>query len=239
MGIEALRASFKMQIYGALGSTQFIRPEDFRLNVDGTSTDVSIRIYFLDDENLNFEAKFPHELKDNSIKIQCNPGEATHRATLYASNHSMLINEIQQWVVRIQDDLSQYPEMRAYEKLTEQMADFEKRLRGVSDTYATSEQIEKFHELLNKLEGSLKAQIQELEISMEEKERRLNELQAQFEELHKKANQDPKVKQMFRWIASRFYRVASDPKLPQIMQNGMKLIEIATSDASPMALPEK
>lgn len=231
-----IRSSFKMKINYQLNRSPIIEPFDFRQEVidfHGNSIGLGQK---LDDEDIFLKAKIPHELKDNAIHITCSPGEATNKSTLRAADLEALLGHISSWVGRIRDDLLAAPEMRAYTEVSDQLQKIEERLNSFPEKFATTEQIANIHKALTDMEDALRAKINDLEIDAQNKEKQIKELRAKFDDLHKKADAEPRLKSLCRWIGSRLYKILSDPKIPQIAYNVTKVIEVLSPPDTPQSI---
>ena len=223
-----LRRTLRLQIEKALQKPPYIYPEDFSFiekvpdRIEGTRLEIR---YLMDNDQFyiaEIGTKINKDDFDFKISVLYNPGAITDSQADTVSGASGLTNSIKEWVSRIQEDLMAAPDIRAVEDLAIRMESVEEQLDGYPDDIATAEQLEKLQEFITDLENQLKADINNLTISVSEKEKKITDLEQQFVALRTQT-EGGKVKHLMRRVITRVYRVAADPDLPKVIQNGKKI----------------
>ncbi|WP_417394023.1 hypothetical protein [Gimesia chilikensis] len=232
-----LRRSFLNEIRQELNLHPYVYPEDFEISSSTQTVTSKLIIRYLYDTSRCFTATIDNERKTYDevdytpslkVTLRYSPGDIAgdEREVVYGKNS--LLRAIGEWAARIKEDLCLEPNLRATEELGKKMQSFEDQLKDIPDNPASEEQLEKLRDLINDVEKQLTEQIESLEDSVEVKEKRIKELEIQFELLRENAKSG-NFRDILRQLGSRFYRVASDPSLPKLIQNGKKIAGLLDS----------
>jgi chromosome segregation ATPase len=210
-------------------------PEDFRIDLSEGHDSVVVMIRYLCGDQQFLSATVPQERSevpnrttpDFRIHLDFLPGELTERGTAVVYGAENLLKQIKGWVDRLTKDYEQDPLYRTIKAQEAQLSEVEEQLAKLPEDLPTLDQVEKLTTWMTEIEQQLKSQIEALEIDSKEKEKRIAALEAEFALLRERAKTTP-VKRLLRALVGRVYRVASDPRLPQLVENGAKIAGLLT-----------
>ncbi len=230
-----LRPALLGKIDSMLDSIPLLFASDFRVSSDasGEVDGVHLRVEYTYGDGEFFDANIPLAAEHRSpdryhsdlIPIKCKPGRLTAEEGESAASFRGMMECMQAWATRITEDFQLSPIFREVSAQRSVLDELGEQLNDVPDTFATAEEAARLRDWLSQLETELKERIDQLEIATEEKEKRISQLEEEFTSLRRRANTS-KVKTMLRAIVSRVYRFASDPDLPQLVENGKSIVRL-------------
>lgn len=113
------------------------------------------------------------------------PGEINNRERSIAHNSEDLVEAVEAWAIRLQEELEVIPERRELAIQWEQLEELFKTVSGMPDDYFSREEAEAFAARLTDLEDKINRSLTESIQSQEELSQKLGRIQEDFESLKK------------------------------------------------------
>lgn len=113
------------------------------------------------------------------------PGEINNRERSIAHNSEDLVEAVEAWAIRLQEELEVIPERRELAIQWEQLEELFKTVSGMPDDYFSREEDEAFAARLTDLEDKIKRSLTESIQPQEELSQKLGRIQEDFESLKK------------------------------------------------------
>jgi len=228
-----LRPSVYEVLRAKLAVPPYVLPDDFRFSskVESSREDVTIT----HTDGATFRASIPREkvksdeYGSTDFKIGCavNPGEITTNEAFSLFGLSALGEAVSEWAVRIAQDLARAPAIRAVKENSARIEELEKQLADLPDVVATPEQVAKLTEYLKDLENQFRHRIEAHELDAKEKSAQLEQLSREFAFLRDRV-EGASLKSALRTLAVRISNAATDPKLANLLENGVKLAQLTS-----------
>lgn len=244
-----IRHSLYKKIIEALNYGDTLVYSDFSINVNDVYEATTVKIKYECGNEEFFEAKIPNSKseieKEKSttsnmvgmntktyyktelqfvIELEFSPGVLCTRETIEVEGDKKMFEEMNNWVKRISEDIENGALYRELDKQKKKISEIENMVKSLPDEFANAEQIEKLNKYIKNLSTKLIDEIKKLKIDAKEKEKKIQSLEKQFEALQNRV-ETTKIKRMFRTLLSRIYQVASDPDLPQFIENTQETIQ--------------
>jgi hypothetical protein len=221
-----------------LENPPFISSIDFTIKAERDKQDntvVSIR-YICEDDQYFVGFLPPTKSKEGSyasdfaIAYKCNPGELSSFQHGEVKGKDALLSTIKAWTGRLAEDLAFLPEFRTIAAHEALLRELDEKLKDIPDGELNEVQARQVREMLDEVQKNLATQIKDLEISADEKAKKIDELRAEVDAL--RANlEGSKLRATIRSIAGRLIKWGSDPRIPQLIDNGRKIAGVLTSDS--------
>lgn len=232
-----IRKTLYPEIRRRLDRPPLLVPEDFDISTSSRYGLVELQITYAIEEGQYFKAAIANQKSDVSgtdkprydfkIALEYSPGEIVREERAETAGLKSFFAYLESWVGRLVDEIKADPLYRSLQSHDSKLRDIEKQLEKLPDDFATPEQVEKLHEWLSVVEVQVREQIKQLQLDTKETQARLEELEKEFGLLRERVSSS-KVRRAFRAILGRVYRVASDPNLGKLLENGQKVAGLLT-----------
>jgi len=237
-----IRSAILKRIRQALDSPPQVLSEDFSISTADVDEFIQLDIKYVGGDQF-FTAMIPKEKStkttttgptsllvtnysttDYDFQIECefNPGDVSHRELIKVWGVGLLVATISNWSSRLAEDLADSPLARSVEQIEERIRELEESLAKAPDALPTDDEVAKLKNFLEEVRTELAARISELEGDAAVKEKRLADLEEQFNAMRERVG-SMTVKAFVRLIAGRVYRFGSDPKTGRLIENAKKL----------------
>jgi sulfite reductase alpha subunit-like flavoprotein len=245
-----IRNSLYKKIIEALNYGKILIYSDFSINAKDEYESTIVRVtYECGDDDEFFEAKIPNsksEIEKETatsssivgmstktyyktelqfeIELDFSPGILSTHETMKVEGSKKMLEELNNWVIRISEDIKNGVLYRELDNQKKKISEIDNMVKNLPDEYANSEQIDKLKKYIKNLSAKLIDEIKKLKINAKEKEKKIFDLEKQFEVLQERV-ETTKIKKIFRTLLSRLYQIASDPDLPQLIDNTQETIQ--------------
>lgn len=222
-----IRTALLNEIRSMILATNYFEPNEFVINTSKSNDKYILQIQYRFEPSYKFVVWIPNQKSkdtggyttDFQISAQTSPGEISEAEHVSYVGKRELFVGIQEWLIRVKDELLATPSHRQASEQKEQLEDILTNLPDFDNEYFSQEEVERLKKNLEELEIRLAENIKNTVTDQKEQKKRIEKLENDINILKAKLSSHKKR----AWagsVSTRLIQWAQDPINRRVLKSG-------------------